>query len=352
MEYFVQNEDEKLQYLMDKNVKIQVLNDQIRVQEEEINTIREYVAEAQAVKNFSAERGREIEVLNQDLMDKEGIIDNLRRKIVELEDENFATQDIDTEIFVRTLMGRIVELEAERDQKGESLMTSRDADSAKQEETINDLVREVQRKETTINDLFMRINKLEEAGVQVEYSTTSQNPDRAEQERRMKSLDHMAKGRDNTTEDIADIPHEQREADSAHVQARSAGFQGPAGSIPVPSVKEMITTARDIKASLLESKVRCILLQAKAYIDEKEYSAAGKETFRAEAILRQDLPHLRVLHGKVLYRHGKAMYEQGFLPEAIRDLKCAIQMGFDGDCTEVDGDCVQPLLMKVRAVYK
>lgn len=271
--YYNENADNYLKYLADKHLKIQGLNDTIRVQKQQISTIKEELAETNAVKKYSAERGKRIKELDRDVRDRENTINNLFLRIHELE-------------------------EAVRKEKEEGSKPYRVA----REKMIKELDENVKDRENTISALYLRINELEEA-------------------------------------------------DLTRKEARPTTSQDPAGPAPALSARKMIDNAKAIKVSLLESKVRCLLLQAKNYIDNKEYPAAASVMARAEVTMCQELPHLKVLYGKVLYRNGRAMYEMGFLPEAIRDLMRALKMGFDADCSEVDGDCVRPWLDRARAAH-
>lgn len=449
MVYYNENEDNHLKYLTGRSLKIQGLNDAIRAQEQEISTIKEALAETNAVKKYSEERGEKIKELSQDLKDREETINNLRFKINELEEGNFPTKDSESEETIKGLMLRITELEeAARGRMEEGSTTSQDPDSEKQEKKIKQLNRDVRDREDTINDLFhrihgleeavskhkeesskpyrvareirireldenpkyrentisvlsLRIHELEEAAVnrKEEGSTTSRDPDSAKQEKRNRELnrdvrdrediindlfrrihgleeavrkhkeerskpyrvarekkikeqDENIKDKENTISALHLRIHEFEEADRAREEARSKTSQAPAGASPVPSAKKLIESAKAIKASLLEAKVRCLLLKAKNYIDNEEHQAAADLTAQAEVIMRLELPHLQVLYGKVLFRNGRAMYEMGFLPEAIRDLTRALTMGFDANCGEVDGDCVRPWLLRAKAAHR
>lgn len=280
------------------------MNDTIRVQELEISTIKEGLLETEAVKKYSAERGEKTKELDQNLKDREETINNLMLKIQELEEADRSIRDNETEELIKTYMLRIHELEeAERTRKAEGFMTSQEPDSTDRGERIKELDQNIKDREQTINALMLRIHELEEA-------------------------------------------------DRKRKQQRSTTSQDPAGSKPVPSVRKIIGNARAIEASLLESKVRIILLQAKGYIDNKEYPAAIEVISRAEDIMALELPSLEVLHGKVLYRKGRAQYELGFLPEAQQHFNKALKMGFDADCGEADGDCVRGWLDKARAAAR
>jgi chromosome segregation ATPase len=345
--YYNTNQDEYIKYLADQHLKRQGLNDTIRVQEQQIASIKEELTETAAVKKYSAERGEKIKELSQNLKDKDETINNLTFKIHKLEEGNFAIQDNENEELIKALMLKINELEeANRNRKEEDSKTSQDLDSAEQGQRVKELEQDVRDKEDIINDLFVKIHKLEEALVETarKQKGESSKPYKAAREKKMQELDRNVKDRDNTISALSLRIQELEEAGRARKEARSKVSQGPA-----PSARKMIDSAKAIKASLLESKVRCLLLQAKNYIDNKEYPAAAGVMDQAEVIMCQELPHLEVLRGKVLYRHGRAMYEMGFLPEAIQGFKSALKMGFDANCNEVDGDCVQPWLVKARA---
>lgn len=349
MAYYNTSQDEYIKYLADQRLQRQGLNDKIRVQEQQISAMKEELSETNAVKKYSVEREEKIKELSRDLKERDETINNLTFKIHKLEEGNFTTKNNESEEFIKTLMLRINELEeANLNLKEEGLTTSQDPDSAKQEKRVKELEQDVRDREDTINDLFVKIHKLEEALAEAAHKQKEENskPYKVAREKKMQELDRNVKDRDNTITALSLRIQELEEADRVRKEARSKTSHDP-----VPSVRELIDNAKAIKASLLESKVRCLLLQAKNYIDNKEYPAAANVMDQAEVIMCQELPHLNVLYGKVLYRHGRAMYEMGFLPEAIRDLKRALKMRFDADCIEVDGDCVRPWLVKARAAH-
>jgi len=351
MAYYNENEDNHLKYLTGRSLKIQGLSDAIRVQEQEISTIKEALVETNAVQKYSEEREEKIKELSQGLKDREETISNLRFKINELEEGNLTTKDSESEKTIKALMLRITELEeAAHGRMEEGSTTSQDPDSAKQEKRIKELNRDVRDREDTMNDLFRRIHGLEEAIRK--HKEESSKPYRMAREKKIKEQDENIKDKENAIRTLHLRIQEFEEADRARKEARSKTSQAPAGASPVPSAKKLIESVKAIKASLLEAKVRCLLLQAKNYIDNEEHQAAADLTAQAEVIMRRELPHLQVLYGKVLFRNGRAMYEMGFLPEAIRDLTRALTMGFDANCGEVDGDCARPWLLRAKAAHR
>jgi hypothetical protein len=478
--YFVSNEDEHTKYLLQKGTERQALNDTIRVQEQEINALKKQREEATAGVEFSPGAGGIIIELNEAIKNGERQINNLRRRVDELENETFTRPDAETEELVQKLMGRITELEeaarirgeessttsripdsgkqeklindlldtiaelkeAVRDQNEESSASSQYPDSTKQEKGINDFVEDVKDKAEHIKNLWTKIDQLAETNRRLRGpgATPSKDPDRAERERKIQDLDLSIKARDRRIKDLLNILHKSQEAErirnkseteASHVPERSRlesrltelsqllkereatindllkrnlsleeeadRLRRETRSTPsqdresntelhkdredsvnpllkrireleaadrgrqetrtrilprVQSIKQMIETAKGIKASLLECQVRVLLLKAKSHLDGKEHLAAGKEVSRAQDIMRTELPHLGVLHGKVMYVHGRVMNEAGFIPEAIKDLNTAVKMGFDRNCTEVDGDCAVPLLVKARVAHQ
>jgi hypothetical protein len=342
--YYNNNADDYLKYLADKVLQIQGLNDKIRIQEQEISTMKEGLAETAAVKEYSAERREKIQEPNQDLKGRDQTIDDLMSRIHKLEEGNFTTMDSDSEEFVKTLMLRINELEeADGERKEEQPTTPQDSDSENQGKRIKELEKDVRDRENTINDLFVKIHKLEESSEEAARKQKEESSKlyKAAREKEIRELDQNVKDRDNIISALSLRIQELEAADPARKEARPKSSQGP-----VLLARKMIGNAKAIKASLLELKVRCLLLQAKDYIDNKEHPAAATVMARAEEIMSKELPHLKVLYGKVLYRNGRAMYEMGFLPEAILELRRAFKMGFDADCEEVDGDCVRPWLVR------
>lgn len=344
---YYNNTDDYLKYLADKGLQIQGLDDKIGVQEQEISTMG--IAEPATVKNNSAERGEKIKELTQDLKDRDEMINDLMSKIHKLEEGNFTTMASDREEFIKTLMLKINELEeADRERKEEQPMTSQNPDSSKQGKRIKELEKDVRERENTINDLFVKIHKLEEASEEAtrKQKEESSKPDKAVREKEIGELDQNVEDRDNIISALSLKIQELEAADHARKEVQPKSSQDP-----VLLARKMTGNAKAIKVSLLELIVRCLLLQAKDYIDNKEHPAAADVMARAEVIMYQELPHLKVLYGKVLYRNGRAMYEMGFLPEAILDLTRALEMGFDADCGEVDGDCVRPWLVRARNAH-
>jgi hypothetical protein len=208
---------------------------------------------------------------------------------------------------------------------------------------LNKLSTLIKKHQATINHLVQRNHDLEEvARTQIEISSA---PTKDTGREAPVKLTQLIQERENSVGDLLKRNTLLETAERVRQEVRAAIFPS------LPPIRKMIETAKAIKAVSLESLARVILLKVENNIKEKEYPAAGKEAERAEDIIRKELPHLSVLEGKCMYMHGRAMFESGFLPEAIKDFKGAGRLGFDRNCGDLDGDCVLPLLMRARKKY-
>jgi hypothetical protein len=339
------------------------LEEAIRNQNEESSASSQYPD--------SAKQEKRINDLDEDVKDKAEHIKNLWTKIDQLAET------------VRRL-------------RGPGAIPSKDPDRAERERKVQDLDLGIKARDRRIKDLLNMLHKSHEAECIRNKSETeaSHVPERSRLESRLTEFSQLLKEREATINDLlkrnlnlkeeADRRRRETSPTPSQDQERGAGESNAedlkdredlvnpllkrnreleaadrgrqetriAISPRVQSIKQMIETAKWIKASLLECQVRVLLLKAKSHLDGKEHVAAGKEAVLAQDIMRADLPHLGVLHGKVMYVHGRVMYETGFIPEAIKDLNTAVKMGFDRNCTEVDGDCAMPLLAKARVAHQ
>jgi hypothetical protein len=235
--------------------------------------------------------------------------------------------------------------EAERIRNKSETEASHVPERSRLESRLTELSQILKERETTISDLLKRNLNLEEEADRLRRETSS-TPSQDQERGAEESHAQLLKDREDSVSPLLKRNRELEAADRGRQETHTTILPR------VQSIKRMIGTAKEIKASLLECQVRVLLLKAKSHLDEKEHVAAGKEASRAQDIMRAELPHLGVLHGKVMYVHGRVMYEAGFMPEAIKHLKAAVKMGFDRNCTEIDGDCAMPLLVKARVAHQ